>query len=390
VDISISPSLFIEPAIEGFETFNGIATSYLIENKHLGRKAVFDLGLRKDWWNLAPKIGDGLALGAIGVKVDKDVAEILQESDIPLQEIDDIIWSHAHLDHTGDASRFPPSTRLNYGKEIAALKPEYPEQLDAVLLESDFTGRANNEIDFSQSSLQIGGFSAIDFFEDGSFYLINAPGHAPGHLCGLARTTSSVGQGQDTFILLAGDTCHFCGVMRPNDSHQFPTPNFPESALGVTDWNNSEVLLRRHPLFLSSLNTSATEMVKKASVTPWCRLSTGEHTAHADPELAQMTADKVRKEFDEADNVLVVLSHDINLLLEEDGRHVLPTLNHAPEKDLNDWYEKDWKEKMYWSWVNQLGTEDEDGKIRAMAPRTVGLWKNGKIIEKKEIIHQSF
>ncbi len=29
---------------------------------------------------------------------------------------------------------------------------------------------------------------AFDFFGDGSFWLVNAPGHMPGHLSGLART----------------------------------------------------------------------------------------------------------------------------------------------------------------------------------------------------------
>ena len=44
--------------------------------------------------------------------------------------------------------------------------------------------------------------SAIDFFQDGSLYLIDAPGHLPGHLNILAR----VGLGK--WVYLAGDACH--------------------------------------------------------------------------------------------------------------------------------------------------------------------------------------
>lgn len=43
---------------------------------------------------------------------------------------------------------------------------------------------------------------AMDFFEDGSFYVIQAPGHLPGNLCAAARV-----QGGD-WVLLGSDCCH--------------------------------------------------------------------------------------------------------------------------------------------------------------------------------------
>ncbi len=66
------------------------------------------------------------------------------------------------------------------------------------------------EIDF-QEPLTIGSFSAVDFFGDGSFYLLNSPGHAIGHMSGLARTSTN----PDTFIFMGGDLCHHGGQMRP-------------------------------------------------------------------------------------------------------------------------------------------------------------------------------
>ncbi|MEH2603161.1 glyoxylase-like metal-dependent hydrolase (beta-lactamase superfamily II) [Bradyrhizobium sp. AZCC 1588] len=41
----------------------------------------------------------------------------------------------------------------------------------------------------------------IDVFGDGSFFAIQSPGHTPGHMAFVARTTTGP-------VLLTGDTCH--------------------------------------------------------------------------------------------------------------------------------------------------------------------------------------
>lgn len=51
--------------------------------------------------------------------------------------------------------------------------------------------------------LPLGTFAdAVDFFGDGSMYLVDTPGHCPGHMSCLARIA------KDTFLFLAGDLCH--------------------------------------------------------------------------------------------------------------------------------------------------------------------------------------
>ena len=380
---------FIEPLVEGHEMMNGTDCSFLVENETLGTKAVFDMGMRKDWWNLAPAVGKGLALMTTSIRVDKDVPEILQENGIRLEDIDDIFWSHAHLDHTGDPSLFPSSTTLNYGKAIAALKPGYPEQPDAPLLASDFAGRRNNEIDFGSSSLRIGGFSALDFYGDGSFYLLDTPGHAPGHISALARTTTATagssaaephgGSGKDTFLLLGGDSCHFFGVLRPNQTYPFPTGSrYPEGAIGIANSDEPQVLLQRHPEFLSPSSSSKLT----ATVTPWCHVSAHQHSVYEDPAAAQETANRLREEFDEAENVFVAVAHDASLFVEDGrGRFVLPTLNQTPQRDLNGWYREGWKQKLYWAWTAELGNQSESGKITPRSPLVQGFWKDGKKYE---------
>lgn len=387
-NLAVPAGAFLEPTVKGHELLNGTTSCFLIENEHLGRKAVFDLGLRKDWWNLAPKVRESLGQIAVSVKVDTDVAEVLQNAGVSLDQVNDIIWSHAHLDHTGDTSRFPSSTTLNYGKEIAALKPGYPDQPDSRLLASDFSGRPNREIDFGKSTFKIGGFPAVDFFSDGSFYLLDTPGHAAGHLCGLARvTSSSAGQGRDTFVLFGGDVCHFCGMMRPSQTRTLSKLNFPGASLRVADIADLNALLSRHPHFPPSSGASTADSFEPVLAAPWCSISTAEYSAYEDPATAQATLNQLREAFDEADNVFVALAHDNNLLLKDGGKcMLLPTLNDSPQEDINGWYEKGWKDKLHWSWLGELGKEDKHGDIKPMEPHVVGYWKNGKKYDSAEEI----
>lgn len=80
------------------------------------------------------------------------------------------------------------------------------------------SGRILREIDFEKDSVQIGRFRGHDFFGDGSFYLIDTPGHAVGHLGALARTTTN----PDTFIFMGGDLCHHSGEIRPSPNLRIP------------------------------------------------------------------------------------------------------------------------------------------------------------------------
>ena len=119
------------------------------------------------------------AAGAI-IDVEKEVADQLTEAKVPLESINFIIWSHHHLDHIGDPSLFPKSTSLVVGPGFKSEKttfPGYPKDPDAVVHGDAFEGREVVELDFS-TGLDIGGFPSIDFFGDGSFYLLKSPGHS--------------------------------------------------------------------------------------------------------------------------------------------------------------------------------------------------------------------
>jgi hypothetical protein len=61
--------------------------AFLIENERLGKKAMFDLGTRKDYWNSPPFTLTRIEAAIPGVKIEKDVTEILQEQGMRLDEI---------------------------------------------------------------------------------------------------------------------------------------------------------------------------------------------------------------------------------------------------------------------------------------------------------------
>lgn len=87
--------------------------------------------------------------------------------------------SHHHIDHVGDPSVFPATTDLIKGPGFKETElPGYPENEDAKILGSDYTGRHLRQLDFDAESLGlvIGGFGAIDYFGDSSFYLLATPG----------------------------------------------------------------------------------------------------------------------------------------------------------------------------------------------------------------------
>jgi hypothetical protein len=56
--------------------------------------------------------------------------------------------------------------------------PGWPKR-EVPIQESDFAGRYVREMSFDESDLEIGGFRVLDYFGDGSFYLLDAPGVSP-------------------------------------------------------------------------------------------------------------------------------------------------------------------------------------------------------------------
>ncbi|KAI0130522.1 beta-lactamase-like protein [Xylariales sp. AK1849] len=208
----------LSPPVDGFDQLpRAPSWSFLIESP-TGKKAVFDLGVSKNGDHYPPAVEEMNKMMGLVIEAPKDVAQILKENEVSLDSISSIIWSHWHFDHIGDPSTFPDTTEIVVGPGFKeALLPTYPENEKGAICEETIRGKTIREVTFD-GSFKYHQYNAMDFFGDGSFYLLDTPGHAIGHLCGLVRTTSN----PDTFVMLGGDLCHNTGQIRPSKHKPFP------------------------------------------------------------------------------------------------------------------------------------------------------------------------
>lgn len=208
-----------------------------------------------------------------------------------------------------------------------AFVPGYPTNPEAPIQESDYEGRELREVAFDGKA-KIGNFGAFDYFGDGSFYLLDAPGHAVGHMCGLARVKVD-GEGGDHFILMGGDACHHGGEFKPSKYLPLPdsiTPNpFKNSSENACPGAIFESLLR---------GGDATKPIFTISA----------KGIHHDVEVCKQSVEKVM-EADGNGNVFTVIAHDGSLL----------NLVDFFPKHANGFKEKSWVENGRWAFLQDLG-----------------------------------
>ncbi|KAH0531138.1 hypothetical protein TsFJ059_000008 [Trichoderma semiorbis] len=324
----LKPGVFWEPILEGFEGPNAPVYCFLVS--HGNRHIIFDLGVRTDWENYAPNIVKLVKATTTVSTGDKDIASLLDDDDSGLgirsSDIEAIVWSHSHFDHAGDPSRFPPSTQLIVGPGVKASSwPGYPSNPDGVVLDSDAAGRVVREISFDNTGLQVGRFDAFDYFGDGSFYLLNAPGHATGHMCALARTTVD----PPSFVFMGADACHHPGVLRPSQYLTLPQPTSSVS---------------QH---LSSYGGCPGDLLtqlgkwKKSLQEPFFEVARG--PLFPDHDAAVGTVAKIQ-ELDAAGNIFVLIAHDDSL---GDKLPLYPAR-------LNNWEAKDLGKATRWLFCKEL------------------------------------
>lgn len=80
------------PDVPGvMELPGGPSFSFLLEHSS-GRKLVYDLGIRKDWHNLAPDIANYIPTTVYKFEMDKNVIDILEENGVQGKDIEAVIW----------------------------------------------------------------------------------------------------------------------------------------------------------------------------------------------------------------------------------------------------------------------------------------------------------
>ncbi|KAJ7902657.1 hypothetical protein B0H14DRAFT_2427868 [Mycena olivaceomarginata] len=331
---------FVSPVAPGYENLTCPMFAFLVENTTTKTRVLFDLGPRKDLENGAPGMAAAVKAGAASMPVTKDIGEQLVENGVELSSISAAIWSHSHADHTGDLSKFPSSIDLVVSKDMALETHE--SNPSSTLLPSDFAGRKLTTIDFNAKPLIIGGFKAFDYFGDGSFYILDVPGHQAGHVCGLARVTPT------SFVLMGADTCHHAGVLRPTSKlhKHFPCPG---ELLAAT-----RLSVAVSPAHLHNA-PAAGEFDLASRTTPLLNIS--EKGYFEDPASAHESIDKFG-EFDANRDVFVVLAHDESVApVIRPGAAAYPVV-------LDEWQAKGWKEEATWAFLDEKNPAFRFGKAK--------------------------
>ncbi|KAF7553263.1 hypothetical protein G7Z17_g3767 [Cylindrodendrum hubeiense] len=160
------------------------------EGRHL--RIMFDLGLRSSIAGYSDAQRRHLS-NREPYLIGPGVAQVLCEGGIAPSDIDMVILSHVHYDHHGDPEHFRkakfivgPGTKdlLEHGLGATASHQNFTSNL---LPQERVTELPNIGEEGTYKWETLGNFSAIDIFGDGSVYVLNSPGHLPGHINLLCR-----------------------------------------------------------------------------------------------------------------------------------------------------------------------------------------------------------
>ncbi|KAJ7902480.1 hypothetical protein B0H13DRAFT_1717460 [Mycena leptocephala] len=313
---------FTFPVLPGHEDGLFPEFSFLVEHKPSQKRLMFDLGVRKDPQNLVPAWLHWLPPTSFKSSSQGHYRIASRWRD-PLASIDAVIWRR--VVSIGDMSKFPNSTGLIIGSETDT--STFPENPNSLLQVSDFAGHKLTEINFAVSNLTFSGLKAIDYFGDGSFYLLNTPGHIKGHISALARVTPT------SFISLGGDTWHHAGEARPRAQFQ---KNFPCPAHLLEE---SKTSISTDFFWSPRSRDGAFDMLSRAQ--QLLAISDTVDSFYQDPVTAQVSLEKVAT-FDADPDIFVIVAHDISL------RSSIPLF----PAYLNGWKASGLKQQTVWNFID--------------------------------------
>jgi glyoxylase-like metal-dependent hydrolase (beta-lactamase superfamily II) len=164
-----------------------------------GRRVLFDTGYATGEWPTGWRGAAYRRLLPPEIAPADDIARQLAEDDVDPASVTHVVLSHLHPDHIGGISRFPDAVFvMTAGQRGSLEKPRLRDGILTGLLPTwwDDARKIVLERDaFRPTEVAGVSFSAADLFGDGSYLLVDLPGHAAGHLGALI----------DRRVLLAGD-----------------------------------------------------------------------------------------------------------------------------------------------------------------------------------------
>ncbi|KOC13435.1 hypothetical protein AFLA70_35g004521 [Aspergillus flavus AF70] len=180
-----------EPTTE-FRLYNW---AFFIHHAKQGRRMLWDLGMSSVPEDFPPAIANG-PLKDVQAQDPREPIEkqIERRNGVAADEIDTILLSHAHWDHCRPVSQTFKNATVLFGPGTS----EYCAPGHLVNPSSPWDGRyfdperATERWETLQGPwTRFGPFErAMDFFGDGSFWVIQAPGHMPGNLGACARLST--------------------------------------------------------------------------------------------------------------------------------------------------------------------------------------------------------
>lgn len=149
---------------------DAVVTCILV--RHPQGDLLFDAGLRDE----VAAAADGIDRGPFHISVPRTLVGQLTEIGAPPAEIDYLVLSHSHWDHTGNANKFAHATWIVDAAEREWMFETAPEGATDAETISELLHAETIEIE-----------DDYDVFGDGSVMVIRTPGHTPGHVSLLVR-----------------------------------------------------------------------------------------------------------------------------------------------------------------------------------------------------------
>ncbi|KAL0252991.1 hypothetical protein SLS55_008444 [Diplodia seriata] len=170
------------------------------------RHVLWDLGMDGDPAKYTPWVQKFMFddVHPVGPRV--SIEEQLRGHGVDADRIDAVLFSHAHWDHCRPIAKAFPNATAYFGpgtKDFCS-----PGHLQDP--SSQWDASFFDPVNATERWEELGGpwkpfaafDKAMDFFGDGSFVIIQAPGHMPGNLCAAACTP------RGDWVLLGSDCCH--------------------------------------------------------------------------------------------------------------------------------------------------------------------------------------
>ncbi|EAU86064.1 hypothetical protein CC1G_07143 [Coprinopsis cinerea okayama7 len=234
---------------------------FLLQHSTRKEKFVFDLGIRRDVENYPDVVAKQIQSGITPCEVPQDVVESLARGGLGPDDIDYVAISHLHFDHIGDPSLFKKSTFLlgEDSRILNSAQAGFPVNSQAAFA-SDVPPSSQTRFLSPEGWSAVGPFPrALDFYGDGSLYIIDSPGHLPGHINVLARTSSD-----GSWVYLAGDSCHHCSILSGEANIAVGAPWNPRYCV-----HEDLARTEKHLKHIQKLKTFPKVHVLLAHDTPW-------------------------------------------------------------------------------------------------------------------------